>query len=346
MKKTLILQFIIASIAFCACSTDVDLYADYKDITIIYGLVDVKADTNFIKITKAFCGNNDNYINANEVALIYDSSNYQEKLKAYIVELQSVGGQSYTSIGHVFELDTLTIHNKQEGQFYSPDQTLYFTSEQFMANDDVNKYKYKLVVVKPDGDTVSSITSTVGGGLDIVSSKVFFQLNETDVAEQVFFHSSEEGVLYDFKMQFDYREKHAGQEMVRKRISWTFGAKPLSAYEKKGDNLYVLNYPPNTMFNLLSNAIGGDTVWDANHPNVVRYIDDFVITMTVGGRELYESYLMTQNTNYTHVATAFSNIEGGYGLFSSRVVINKTVQLSSITKRDLFRVQSWGFIEE
>lgn len=39
-----------------SCSTEVDNYADYKDITIVYGLLESKADTNFIKITKAFLG--------------------------------------------------------------------------------------------------------------------------------------------------------------------------------------------------------------------------------------------------------------------------------------------------
>ncbi len=39
-----------------ACSTDVDNFADYKDITIVYGMLEAGADTTFIKITKAFLG--------------------------------------------------------------------------------------------------------------------------------------------------------------------------------------------------------------------------------------------------------------------------------------------------
>ena len=75
--------------AFASCSTDVDLYADYKDVAIIYGLLDYQADTNYIKITRAFCGTNDDPINAHEVALIADSSNYPGKLEARIIELKS-----------------------------------------------------------------------------------------------------------------------------------------------------------------------------------------------------------------------------------------------------------------
>ena len=58
MKKILLSLFSVFAflMMFNACSTDVDLYADYKDITVVYGLLDSGADTNFIKINKAFLG--------------------------------------------------------------------------------------------------------------------------------------------------------------------------------------------------------------------------------------------------------------------------------------------------
>ena len=61
---------------FCSCSTDVDLYADYKDVPIIYAMLNPMSDTNYVKITRAFCGTDDEHINAYEVALIADSCNY------------------------------------------------------------------------------------------------------------------------------------------------------------------------------------------------------------------------------------------------------------------------------
>ena len=44
--------------------------------------------------------------------------------------------------------------------------------------------------------------------------------------------------------------------------------------------------------------------------------------------------------------TAYSNIEGGYGLFSSRTTIEKRLRLSYRTQRDHYGEQSWGFIEQ
>ena len=76
-------------VVFGSCTTDVDLYADYKDVPIIYAMLNPRADTNYIKITRAFCGTNDNPINANEIAQIYDSSNYSGKLDARIIEMKN-----------------------------------------------------------------------------------------------------------------------------------------------------------------------------------------------------------------------------------------------------------------
>ena len=84
-----ILYFGVLVACFYSCSTDVDIYAEYKDIPIIYAMLDARADTNYVKITKAFCGTDENPINANEVALIYDSSNYDEKLDARLYEYES-----------------------------------------------------------------------------------------------------------------------------------------------------------------------------------------------------------------------------------------------------------------
>lgn len=40
----------LMTLVLASCSTDVDLYNDYKDIPVVYGLIDAQADTNYIKI--------------------------------------------------------------------------------------------------------------------------------------------------------------------------------------------------------------------------------------------------------------------------------------------------------
>lgn len=346
MKLHLIL-FAFLFFVLASCSTDVNLYADYQDIPVVYGFIDAQADTNFIKITKAFYGSNDAQFNAFDMASVYDSSNYPGKLDVFIEELKSISGQKFEPTGRSFFLDTLTIHNRKPGIFYSPHQKVYYTTERFNTNSGGNKYRYKLYVVKPAGDTVTSETDVVGGDISVLSSSVNFQSKPSESSSSLTFSSTEEAVLYEIGMQFNYREIWPGQPAVKKEVSWDFGARPLSQYEKvEGtDNFYRLYYSVNVLFNYLNQAIGNDTVWDENHPNVIRYMDDFCIFISAAGAEFNDYYQYMQMVqNGLSLSTDYSNIIGGQGLFSSRIFVKKTVELSPRTKLDLFR-KPWGFRE-
>ena len=330
-----------------SCSTDVELYADYQEIPVVYGLIDAQADTNYIKITKAFCGTNDNPVNALEAALVYDSSNYAGKLDAYFVELKSTQEGPFLPTGRQFFLDTTTIHNKEEGLFYSPDQLLYYTTERFNTNTETDKYHYKLYVITPDFDTVAAETSIVGGDVQVFASQVTFQPPPFNSESRFMFRSTEEAVLYEIGMQFNYLESHPGEPMVKKQVSWSYRPRSLAEYEKvEGtDDYYWMYYTTTTLFNYLEKAIGSDTVWDVNHPNVTRYIDDFVIFIAAAGRDFYAYYQFLQTTqNSLSLSTEYNNIEGGFGLLSSRIFVSDVVKLSPPTKLDLFN-QPWGFRE-
>ena len=342
---------LLFTVIFSSCSTKVDLYADYKDVAIIYAMLDAKADTNFVKIIRTYCGNNDNPIDASEVALIADSSNYPGKLDARIIELKNSHGGPYEPTGRVIQLDTITIHNKEEGAFYAPDQKLYYTTEPLRLGSAGSKYKYRLVVVKPDGDTLTAQTNIVGNEeFSIITGKVGFQQRPSDDMLSIIFRADGEASFYEIQMQFNYREQIAGQQMKRKYVRRNFGTKTLSEYKfvEQSENAYYQEYGVNWLFRALKDAIGGDTVVNPNHPNVVRYIDDFVITISAAGDELalYYTAHQAQLNSVAPVVIPFTNIVGGFGLFSSRTTLYKVASLSSGTKIDLFGQTSWGFKEE
>ena len=352
MKKAYFIPVLLLFVAiFSSCSTKVDLYADYKDVAIVYAMLDTKADTNFVKIIRAYCGTNDNPIDATEVALIADSNNYPGKLDARIIELKNSHGGLYEPTGRVIPLDTITIHDKQEGAFYAPDQKLYYTTEPFLSGSAESNYKYRLVAVKPNGDSLTALTNTVGNEeFAITSSSIGFQQKPSQDMLCIYFRADGMASFYEIQMQFNYREKIAGQAMKHKHVSRNFGTKMLSEYKflEESENTYYQEYGVNWLFNALKTAIGSDTVVNPNHPNVVRYIDDFVITISAAGDELalYYTAHQAQLNSVAPVVIPYTNIVGGFGLFSSRTTINKVVKLSRGTKIDLFGQTSWGFKEE
>lgn len=354
MKKLFLSLSLLGGLFFFnACTTDVELYSDYKDIPIIYGLLDASQDTNFIRINRAFSGSNDNHINAAEVSLIADSSNYPGKLRAYIVEYVQGYGGHYQPTGNTIDLDTITIHDKEEGVFYAPDQKVYWTNAPIHVNTAAAKYKYKLFVHRGN-DTITSETGVVGGeGFKIVTESLGFMAEENNTSSQVKFTLADNAVFYDIKMEFYYRESVSGGPMTDKKVTYSFGVKTLDNLEQENSRVYFVNYSKNTLFNLLEEAIGGDTVINENTPNVVRYInylDDegkkpMKIFLSAGSDELYNYIQINSQTGYAQTVPDYTNINGGYGVFSSRVNITKEVSVSAATMRDLYG-KPWGFVQQ
>lgn len=347
MKNKLLITLMVL-LALYSCSTDVDIYADYKEIPVVYGLIEATSDTNYVKITKSFCGNNDSPINALEVAPIYDSSNYPGKLDAFIVELKSSHGQPFSSTGRKFNLDTITVHYKEDGLFYAPHQKVYYTTERFNTNNGSDKYRYRLCVVKPDYDTVTAETSVVSGDVTVGQTVVSFQSAPSEAVSSMIFASTEEAMIYELGVRFRYRESHPGEPFVNKEVHWSYGARTLGGYEKveNTDNIYRLYYSVNTLFNYLEKAIGNDTVWDENHPNVVRYIDEVTVFVAAAGEDFNNYYQFLQSAQGgLCLSSDYSNVDGGVGLFSSRIFVRKEVELSTNTRFDLFNMP-WGFREQ
>jgi hypothetical protein len=342
MKKThLFLSLSVLLGFFASCTTDVELYADYKDIPVIYGLLDATQDTNFIRINRAFSGSNDNMINANDIALIDDSCNYPGKLDARIIEYKNVYGNEFAPTGRVIVLDTTTVHNKQEGIFYSPDQKVYFTTEAFNVNTNSAKYKYRLEVIK-EKDTISSETGIVGGeGFEIFNSQLSFKSKPSEGTGKIRFKLADNATFYEMKMVFKYRESLQGGPEVEKQVHHSFGVRSVDELLIENNISYFI-YADNLLFTLLTDAIGGDTM------NVVRHFDDHPIELylAAGGDELYNYIQINTNSGgFSQTIPDYTNINGGYGVFSSRINLIKEVGISASTQTDLYG-KPWGFREE
>ena len=354
MKKLFFsLSLLAGLIGFNACNTDVDLYADYKDIPVVYGLLDAASDTNYVRINRAFSGSNDNHIDANEVALIADSCNYPGKLNAYIIEYKHVYGGVYQPTGDTVVLDTTTIRDKEEGVFYAPNQKVYFTdgktidNKPLFGNNNANaKYKYKLLVFK-DNDTISAETGIVGGeNFKIATYSLNFKAEPSDKYGKIKFTAAENAVFYDMEFVFTYHESINGGPMVEKQVSHSCGTKSVDELSSE-NGVFFFTYSDNVLFNLLENAIGADTVMDANHPNVVRSFDKYPIQikLSAGADELYNYIKVNSQTGFSQTIPDYTNVSGGYGVFSSRINLTRDVQISSGTQVDLYG-KPGGFVQQ
>lgn len=340
MRRNIItLSLFLAFVAgLASCSTDVDLYADYKDIPVVYGLIDMTKDTNYVKIIRAFSGSHGTSINANEIALISDSSNYPGKLDVKIIEYRHQGyGNDFYPTGTEFVLDTITLHNKLPGAFYSPDQKVYYTTGAFKTDDvQGTRYKYRLEI-KKGNDTISSETGIVGGDRFYTTlASVNFDTIQP-LPGKIYFNEANNASLYEFKMEFNYRERLPNQAFEDKKIEWSLGTYNINDLSQD-NGVYYVTYKRETLWTLLKTAIGSDTI------NANRIIGDFNIYIAAGGTEL-DNYIEVNapSNSISQNIPEYTNITGGYGVFSSRINKSKTVVLSPNTQRLLIENTGWGF---
>ena len=318
-----------------SCSTDVDLYAEYEEKPVIYGLLDARADTNYIKITRIMSVQGDAY----EVALNPDSSNYPGKLDVRIVEY--LNGDSIREI----VLDTITIHDKEQGLFYAPEQKMYYTTEKLHLNANKENYSYRLKVVLPDRTLTSKIDMVGNNGFGIQSLAVNFSKEYFGMASRKFlFHPATNATIYQVSMAFTFLEQRTpDDDSVPRTMRWDVGVfnSDFFYYSMDGE-AYVFPYKPETFYEHLTEFIGSDTAV----PGLRRYIGDYPVEViiTAGGEHLRQ-YVNNNNASSGFILgdPEFSLIDGGYGVFSSRMTISQAVRLGGETVPDLLAMRYWGF---
>lgn len=318
MRKLSSFIGIAAVLAVMSCSTEVDLYDDYQDIAVVYGLLDYRLDTNFIRIEKAFLG----YGDATVIAQNPDSCNYPGMLDAKLIEALT---------NKVIPLDTVTIHHKETGVFYGGDQLVYYTKSSINPLS-----RYKLEIIKPDGTLVSSSTNIVGGESFRIVKPGFYNFSSTATKANVTWFPADNAALYEVLISFDWEEN--GEKRV---MTIPLGTHLASNIAVDYGQL-KLPFNPSLFFNSLETFLGDDTLKTVER----RYHRDCItISVSAGGEDL--ATYIEANSPSSSIAQStldWTNIKNGYGVFSSRVNIQEKTTISTPTITELIQ-RGWGFVK-
>ena len=94
MPMNSLLRFLLPAVFLFGCSTDLEINAPYKNITIVYGLMSTKdaSDVHFVKINKAFLGDGDAFV----FAQVRDSNEYRnDELLARVEQVEQRPGREH-----------------------------------------------------------------------------------------------------------------------------------------------------------------------------------------------------------------------------------------------------------
>jgi hypothetical protein len=310
-----ILLFILMIPVFFSCNKDLNVNAEWKDITVVYGLLDQTADTTFIKITKAFLGPGD----AMQFAKIPDSSNYPDKLEVRLAEYNNT--DSLTS----YLCDTITVHNKKKGDsiFYYPDQLMYYTKVKL---DENHNYKLNIRNTKT-GKVITGHTELIQH-FEIFRPQVTISFN-SGLPTEVEWSPAKNGKRYQIIVRFYYQEWMGSGDTTTKYIDWTVRNNILTLDPTSTQHFHEY-ISGDGFYTFVGSKIDTSSI-------IKRNADRCAIIFSVATADLNTYMEVTEpSTTIVQEKPPFTNIENGIGLFAARFTkIQDSLSFSNQTKAAL-----------
>lgn len=317
MKKIIILIIPLVTFLF-ACKEKLELNAEWKDITLVYGLLNPNDSAHYIKLNKVFGGDG----NAYTMAAVSDSVHYANAT-VYLEQWKNGVKKSTIPMYRTTEIQ------KDPGIFSTLNNYLYKAK----ATLDIES-EYKLKILLPGKDTVSSSTRLVQDILvEYPNSIQAISFTNYNVPFKCKFKSAKYGKIYELVVRFHYDEINTlTHDTIAKSIDWKQPTK-ISAGSMGGENIQI-DMSCEAFYSNLEAFI-------AQNQNVVRvpHRKTFEFIIYAGGDEL-NTYIEVSRPSegLSQDKPTYTNISNGIGLFSCRSVKTLSgMRLSETTNDSLSR---------
>ncbi len=311
---SIILFSIILFGGFHSCSTDIDINAPWKDITVVYGLLNQNDSIHYIKVNKAFLGNASAY----EMAAVSDSVQYQNII-VKLFKIKTANGHSDTVKTYLFND---TILEKDSGTFANDNNIIYYSTEKLITNAEANNiddYSFSLNIYIPKYD------KTVTGSTKLISKLLVS--NPTTSPQQTVnlcgfngydakWKSTKGTRLYQLTLGFHYYEL-SPTDTTEHYIEYPLSTK--TSQTDLGGEKIIQNINGDNFFQYLAAHI-------EENANIRRIVKeeclDFIFV--VGSTDLNTYIEVSSPSNgIVQEKPAYTNINNGIGIFSSR--FDKTI---------------------
>lgn len=303
MKNILFLTLLSGAALFSSCSNDFEVSAPWKDIPVVYGLLNIQDTAHYIRVEKAFL---DPTGNALDIAQNPDSLYYENAL----VQLEKV------NTGEVFTLQkvdgNLEGYPRQSGVFANAPNWLYKIDS--LTLDLHPGDSILLRIDRGDGlPEVTAGTSIIEPGLQRKPSgsdpKFSFIYN---LPTKIAWSSSENARIFDVKLVIRYTEypKDDPAAFQKKSFEWKWGqGVRFDSYATQ----YALEKQGVEFYQVLQNNI-------PVNPDMNRIFEGIDIVIISGGFAL-EKYINVALANIgitgSQEIPTFTNLSEGRGVFST-----------------------------
>jgi len=299
MKKQFLKGIVVSLgllLSMSGCDNDVDINADWKEILVVYGLLDPLDSVQYIKVNKAFLNENENAL---KVAQNPDSL-FLKDAKVTLLHINS---------GTTIELQRVNEIPKQPGIFAQDPNYLYKTTAPILENE-----PYKLVVESPlTGQKVQAVTWTLRKArieAPFKSSNPTFSLGAKFIV--ISYVPGWNSYAYDIKMrvQIDEFNSEDTSYIQTRELTWNVITNYVVQRNTTAAVLHQIERESFMQFLASSMDTSRAVVRRFKHISVEYY----------GGSQNLIDYISVNEPSIGIVqkTAEYSNIEGGMGLFGSR----------------------------
>lgn len=315
MKKYFLITCLLVALAgINGCKQDFDITADYEEVPVVYGLFNYKENTHYLRIQKGFLYEGDAYV----AAAVSDSIYYTDSL---LVQFKTTGNNPTVYTLQRIDGNTVSLP-KEQGAFASTPNVLYtFTAnlnpdKEYLLEITNTASGKKITLKKNSDNSYLRLVKDFTIAVPFKAQKIV--LRNTNPAKVSFFTAQNAGI-YDLKIRFPYKEYNATTNaLVKDTFIDFFLFRSRTVTDIIGGASVTNDIPANTLINSLKNSIGScsDCYREFNVAVGMTFF------FSAGGVEL-ANYITSQQVQASGLGSnealpPYTNIDGGYGLVSSR----------------------------
>ena len=312
MNKFYYALILMISLAMFSCETDIDVNAEYKDIAIVYGLINPSDSVHYLKVNKAFLGN------TSAIDLAGDATNFNYADGELDITVEAFDESNELRASYSTGAGTIEATNevvKEAGVFDNRDNVLYKFQEKNINRD----YTYKIKIVNTVLDKeITAETKIVGiTNVDGTGGKINFW-NGNQYQNRRFSVTSGSNVgRVSMALRFNYTEYYtdaSDKEPTVHTLIMPLGEQ--AATTPLGNETIYLVIQGETFFQNIATGIADkNTVPDFSH----RELNNISIDYSAAGTEL-STYMEVSapSSSVNQDKPSYTNIENGIGIFSSR----------------------------
>lgn len=319
MKIRILSLFALLSCFILACESDFDLTTEWKEISVIYGMLSENDTAHYLRVHKAFLDEN---VSGSDIALIADSAYHEGEIQVDLIRINANGAETRNNCTRINAADEGIVMDPitdDEGGFATDPYYLYKST---VPLD--NESRYRVEIVKNES-VIANTEIGIIGELEIINPNIIIEgININLMASnsyKVKWLYADNGEIYDVDMILTYKEfLSSGGEEIKELVFPLARNKFPTESEINGSQMSI----DVTKNFILSHILANIEV----NPFIEREMMHLDFSFSVGGQELRsaqesanaQSGITSSQaiTLYTNVFQGSTQLEPAAGLFTSQ----------------------------